>query len=181
MRKIFIDGGARLGESIEIIKNDIPEYSDFEFYLFEPNRQYYDALQDLANSNSKVNFVEGAIWDKNGESDFFIANDVWGDVGSTLHMEKKEKLDTENPLKVKTYDIVDIIGWFSEDDYIVLKLDVEGSEYDIINRLIISNKIPSIKEYLIEWHDHFYDDVNKNRHYFISEIHKQSRYKDWLY
>lgn len=181
MRKIFIDGGARLGESIDIIKNDISKYSDFEFYLFEPNSEYYSTLQNLEKSNDKVKFIEGALWDKNGESDFFIANDVWGDVGSTLHIDKKEKLDTENPLKVKTYDIVDVIGWFSEDDYIVLKLDVEGSEYDIINRLIMSNKVSNIKEYLIEWHDHFYDDVNKNKNYFINEIEKSSKYSDWLY
>jgi FkbM family methyltransferase len=181
MKKIFIDGGARLGESIDIIKNEFSKYHDFEFYLFEPNNQYRNNLENLQKNNTKVKFIEGALWDKNGKSDFFISNDIWGDVGSTLHIEKKEKLDIKNALKVTTYDIIDVIGWFSEDDYIVLKLDVEGSEYDIINRLIASNNIFKIKEYLVEWHDHFYDDVNKNKNYFINEIKKHSKYNDWLY
>lgn len=181
MRKIFIDGGARLGESIDIIKNEFFKYHDFEFYLFEPNSQYRSNLQNLEKNNNKVKFVEGALWDKNGQFDFFISTDVWGDVGSTLHIEKKEKLDAKNPLKVKTYDIFDFIEQFSEDDYIVLKLDVEGSEYDIINRLIAKNSISKIKEYLIEWHDHFYNDVNKNKNYFINEINKHSKHNYWLH
>jgi FkbM family methyltransferase len=181
MRKIFIDGGARLGESIDIIQKYMPEYIDFEFYLFEPNSEHKETLLKLSNNNDNINFINGAIWDKNDKCEFFIANDIWGDLGSTLHFNKKEKLNRDKPLIVDTYDIIDIIEQFSESDYLVLKLDVEGSEYEIINRLINTGMIRRIKEYLIEWHDNFYDDPNKKSKNYIHEIQKCSIYKSWQY
>lgn len=178
MRKIFIDGGARTGESFEIIQRDLPEYSTFEVILFEPNPIHKEPLEALAKEKN-CTFVNGAIWNATGEADFFIAVDIYGDQGSTLYSDKQERLDRENPIKVKTYDIVDILSEFTEEDYVVLKLDVEGSEYDILQRLVDTNNLSKVKEYVIEWHDQFYP--NRDRMPLISEIEKHSIYKTWMY
>lgn len=177
MRKIFIDGGARIAETFDIIKKDFPQYWDYEFILYEPNPKYTETLEILSKEKG-FKFVNGAIWDKTIKTNFYVANDVWGDVGSTIHSEKNEKLDRENPYEVQTYDIVEILNEFNNDDYIVLKLDVEGSEYDIVRRLINSNNIDLVDEYLIEWHDQFFQD---SKWPLVEEISKHKPCKDWNY
>jgi len=180
MRKIFIDGGARTAESLDIIKNDMPQYLDFEFILYEPQPKHAEFLSEMSKEK-KFEFINKAIWDKTGVYDFYIAIDIYGDQGSTLCNDKKERLDLENPVKVETVDIVDILENFSNDDYIVLKLDVEGGEYDIIQRLIDTENLHKVKEYIIEWHDQFYEHRSKRRTYFIDLINKVSSHKDWMY
>jgi FkbM family methyltransferase len=179
-RKVFIDGGARTGESFEIIQRDLPEYGDFEVILFEPNPIHREHLTALSKEKS-CKYVEGAIWDKTSTADFFIAVDIYGDQGSTLYSDKREELDRENPIQIKTYDIVDILSEFTEEDYVVLKLDVEGSEYDIIQRLIDTNNLGKVKEYLVEWHDHFYPSRDNSSSPLADEIRKVSNYRTWLY
>lgn len=180
MRKIFIDGGARTAEAFDIIAKDMPQYIDFEFILYEPHPNHTEYLENLSKEK-KFKFINGAIWDKTGVSDFFLAIDFYGDQGSTLCNDKKEKLDLENPIKVNTYDIVEILDQFNEEDYVVLKLDVEGGEYDIIQRLIDTNNIHKVKEYIIEWHDGFYEGKRKPRWGYIEEINKLSSHRDWTY
>jgi FkbM family methyltransferase len=179
-RKIFIDGGARTGELFEIIKNDMPQYSDFEFILYEPHPNHTVFLENLSKEKN-CKFVNGAISDRTDIRDFYCAIDFYGDQGSTLCSDKKEKLDLENPIKIQSYDIVEILNEFNSDDYVVLKLDVEGSEYDIIQRLIDTDNLNKVNEYIIEWHDQFYEGKRKPRWYFIDEINKHSSHRDWTY
>ena len=73
-----------------------------------------------------------AIWVEDVNKDFFISIDDWGDLGCTLLPEKTEKLDRENPVNVKCIDFAKFINSFMDDDYLVLKLDIEGAEFDLI-------------------------------------------------
>ena len=41
---------------------------------------------------------------------------------------------------------------FSVDDYVILKLDVEGAEYSILKNLLDKNKMSYINEIYLEWH-----------------------------
>lgn len=180
MKKIFIDGGARRAESLEIIAKDMPQYLNFDLILYEPNPMHKEYLEELS-AQKNFKFVNAGIWDKAGMHDFYLAIDFYGDQGSTLCIDKKEKLDLENPIKVITYDIVDILNQYSKDDYIVLKLDIEGGEYDVIQRLIDTNNIGRIKEYIIEWHEGFFEGKRKPKGYFVDIIKIHSIYKDWVY
>ena len=46
---------------------------------------------------------------------------------------------------------------FNDDDYVILKLDVEGSEYDILDQLIETKLITKINELYVEFHDGFFN------------------------
>jgi hypothetical protein len=39
---------------------------------------------------------------------------------------------------------------------IIVKLDIEGAEYEVIESLLESGAINRINELFIEWHDHFF-------------------------
>lgn len=159
MRKIFIDGGARVGESIDELLEKRPDLSGCDVYLFECNCDHHDTLKNICETNKKYNFVlrEEAIWDTEGEKDFYISVDIWGDLGCTLDPTKREKLDLESPRLVKTIRLSDFIKTFETDDYIVLKLDIEGAEYRVVSDLINSGAIEMVDELFVEWHDHFFN------------------------
>lgn len=158
MKKIFIDGGARIGESIEYLLDKRKDLEGCDVYFFECNSDHIETLYEIKKNNRKYNFHvrEEAIWIEDGIMPFYISVDKWGDLGCTLDSSKTEKLDLENPRIVKTIDISKFIDNFSDNDYLILKLDIEGSEYEVISKLIETEKIKKIKEIYIEWHDHFF-------------------------
>ena len=81
-----------------------------------------------------------------------------GGFGSSIIKEKKDRcmgqLDRKNP------DIVECVAfskWIkdncNESDNIILKMDIEGSEYDIIEKMIKEGTIKYINKLFIEWHN----------------------------
>jgi FkbM family methyltransferase len=161
MKKIFIDGGARIGESIDVLLDTREDLIGCDVYLFECNRNHIETLNEISMNNKKYNFIvrDEAIWIDDTNRDFFMSIDVWGDLGCTLLPEKTEKLDRDNPINVKCIDFAKFLNSFSNDDYIIVKLDIEGAEYDVLNHLINTNTISKIKELHVEFHDMFF---NKN-------------------
>lgn len=158
MKKIFIDGGARIGESIDVLLNKREDLKGCDVYLFECNSDHKMTLEEIAKTNNDYNFIvrNEAIWKENGEMNFFISKDIWGDLGCTLDSSKREKLDLENPRVVKTINFSEFISSFDENDYIIVKLDIEGAEYEVVESLLDSGAINRISELFIEWHDHFF-------------------------
>lgn len=164
MKKIFIDGGARIGESIEHLLIKREDLIGCDVHFFECNSDHYNTLVEIKNNNKNYNFTihTEALWIENCDLDFYISIDRWGDLGCTLHPEKKEKLDLGNPRKVKAINIVEFIDSLDNESYIILKLDVEGSEYNIIEKLISSGRINRINELFVEWHDGFFKKNSSN-------------------
>jgi hypothetical protein len=62
-------------------------------------------------------------------------------------------LDTANPARVRT---IDLSNWLRQNtrifDYVILKLDVEGAEYNILEKMIRDRTIRRINHLFIEWH-----------------------------
>ena len=103
-KKIFIDGGARIGESIEYFLDKREDLEGCDVYFFECNFDHIETLEKIKNNNKKYNFNvrEEAIWIEDSNMPFYISIDMWGDLGCTLDSDKTEKLDLENPRIVKT-------------------------------------------------------------------------------
>jgi FkbM family methyltransferase len=172
MRKVFIDGGARIGETVEMFLNTRPDLKGCDVYFFECNNDHLDVLNNIRETNQDYNFIikNEAIWIEDGESDFYISIDRWGDAGCTLDPSKREKLDMENPKRVKTINFSNFINQFSDDDHIIVKLDIEGAEYKVVNDLLNSGVITKIKELHVEWHDHFFDENSQPLKNQLSKI-----------
>lgn len=171
MRKIYIDGGARIGESLDMFLKHRKDLLGCDVHFFECNDAHLETLLKIKEENKDYNFSihSEAIWSEDGEMDFFISIDRWGDLGCTLKPEKREKLDLENPKKVKTIDFSSFLNQFNDDDYIIVKLDIEGSEYKVIERLLETKSINKINELYIEWHDIFFD---VSSHHLKNELSK---------
>lgn len=144
MRKIFIDGGGYTGSSVQKF---ISAFEGFEIFSFEPNphlKAYHDKLPNT--------LIEAAIWVEDGTIDFFL--DCADYDGSSVF---EHKMYIENKQKI-TVRCIDFSQWISQQfdprDLIILKLDIEGAEYRVLDKMIADGTIDYIDELLIEFHWH---------------------------
>jgi len=148
MRKIFIDGGANSGISIQMFLDKYPGADEFEIYSFECNPELFNELSK--KYSTRATLYQQAVFTVNTDFDFYIGNRL----SSSLRRDKiSGYLNTEAPIRVQAIDISKFISNnFSKEDYIVLKLDIEGAEYDVIPHLIETSAINYINELFGEWH-----------------------------
>lgn len=169
MKNIFLDCGGNIGQSIDLFKES-PMYSpDFIIYSFEPAPM----LSKKYRNRTDIIFSDKAVWINDSIMDFYIGQKHHG-VGSTL---KKEKFsghpDFNHPIKVHGFDFSKwIIDNFTKEDYIILKMDIEGAEYDVLEKMIIDGSINYIKKAFVEFHYNKMS-INKERHFtLINKLQK---------
>ena len=148
MRSIFLDCGAHCGCSRRKFLKDHPEFIAFSF---EPDPDFNQYCPDLINK---------AVWIENCHKTFFKFKI---DGGSSLYEDRVKILKQRKPsyffeptqMTVECFDLdLFIKDHFSTDDFIVLKLDIEGAEYEVLPHLINNGSIAAyIDELYIEWHD----------------------------
>jgi FkbM family methyltransferase len=162
MKKIFIDGGAHKGEAIEVLLDKRLDLKGCDVHFFEPNIDLIILLESIGkeNKNYNINVYHSALWKEDGEIEFLESIARWNTLASTVVSSMNEiwglKLDRDNPQKVKSVSLSNFLKQYSIDDYIVVKLDIEGSEYFVIEDLFSAGEIEKIDELYIEWHDHFF-------------------------
>ena len=100
---------------------------------------------------------------ESGQGLDFIDLDLPATGGSCVK-EIKDKLERPDHHDVKLtfpetleVEAIDFSMWirenFVEDDYIFLKMDIEGSEYKVLPKMIEDGTINYINDLIIEWHD----------------------------
>jgi len=85
-----------------------------------------------------------------GIEKFYIGH---GASSSLIHGKTRGNLDFDNPIEV---DCIDLSKWitenFDKDDYIILKMDVEGAEYKVLEKMINENTINYVNKLYVEFH-----------------------------
>lgn len=163
MKKIFIDCGSYDGCSIRKFRDLYDKDNEYTIYSFETNpylQKYYEQKYENHIHYNK------AVWIYDGIIDFFVFKHTGGstlDIKKAKHNRNKRK----KKMKIRNIDLpeekiikiecIDLSKWikdnFDKEDHIILKLDVEGSEYDILNKLFEDNIINYINQLFIEFHN----------------------------
>ena len=145
MRKIYLDLGANNGETINQFIRSVPESNEFEIFAFEPNPVFWKKLEMLGS-----NLIRKAVWTENKMINFYVGHDN----GSTVCLDKTTgDIDYDNPIKVWAIDFSEWVkNNFSKDDYIIVKMDIEGAEFEVINKLIDCETINYFNEFKVEFH-----------------------------
>ena len=58
----------------------------------------------------------------------------------------------DNIVEVEAVDICDILKKFSPDDFILMKIDIEGAEYEVCRKLLETEDIVKVNKMFVEWH-----------------------------
>ena len=150
MSKIFLDCGAHCGESILEAKRRYG--NDIKIISFEANPNLAIPLKEHFKNDPNVEIKNEAVWIENKEHTNFYLSVDWSD-GSSIYKEKKSGGISDNiSVDVPSINLANFIKKVKKDNYIILKLDVEGAEYEILNHLIEEDVIPLVNEFHGEFH-----------------------------
>lgn len=143
-KKIWIDAGAHAGEST---KKFMRQHKNYNYILFEPNP--YNNLSFPANAI----VIRKAVWIEDCVKEFYLYENDNMSEGCTLIKKKKGALDINNPIQVYCIDFSKWIETsFNKKDYIILKLDIEGAEYAVLDKMIRDGSIKYINKLYVEYH-----------------------------
>jgi FkbM family methyltransferase len=152
-RYIFIDGGAHVGESVLDFEQSklYPEHS-WEIFSFEANPEMIPYLTEnlrLIPNKPNVTVINKAMWiDDKGIDFFFGVTDLAGNVVKT-----RDSDTTRKPVHI---DSVDFGQWlkknFTQKDFILVKMDIEGAEYPILRKMLKDGSIKYVDKLYVEFH-----------------------------
>jgi FkbM family methyltransferase len=156
------------------MKKAYDKYPDFDMFVgFEPMPDLYKKTKKRFASYKKISIKRYAAGTRSEDDIKLYVNWVNEEErkigkGSSLFADK-----TSGGINKDKYVMVDVIDFseylvthFKSDDFIILKVDVEGEEYDLLEHLIKTGSISFINELYCEWHWHKIanDNINEDRH-----------------
>lgn len=162
MSNFFIDCGTQFGNGLTDICNLETITENYSIYTFEANPNTFQNIK----KSKKVRYFNVAVSDYYGFSEFnceFLDNDRGftggGSTLNNLNQWNTEKVYGTKPnykqTLVPVIDITDFINKLNPSEKsIVMKLDVEGEEYRILNKMRELDIFKYIKVLYIEFHDH---------------------------
>lgn len=160
MRKIYIDCGVWKGDSIVGFKR---YFKGYDIYGFECEPR----LKELVGRLSiRYGFkpIYKAVWIEDTDIKLYpgIRNLTQS---SSLHISKRKFIDKENPISVAAIDFSKwILDSFKKDDYIICKMNIEGSEYPVLEKMIQDGSIYYIDKLYVAWHYRKLSSISVEKH-----------------
>jgi len=147
-RHVFIDVGGNVGDSVAAFLTvgvpGVPRAGvDFDaVYVFEPNPEYAPRYERYKGKRYAFEFLAAAATAQDG----FTAFEGTGLGGSVVQTSSK-------PGATRTIDFSSwLLRTVTLDDFVVCKIDAEGSEFDIVLRMVADGTICLCDRLTIEWH-----------------------------
>jgi len=153
--KIFLDCGAWKGNSISYFLETFENAKDYQIYAFECNTDIVSKLRNNIRKNNidNVNIIEKALWDSDGVRTFKVGVNKYSESSSLLQSKRIIRHNKSNDMRV---ECINFSNWIKtnlkKDDYIICKLNIEGAEYRVLNKLIGDKTIDYINELHVAWH-----------------------------
>ena len=154
-RKVFLDLGANAGQSVDLFVESYEGSQGYEIYCFEPsagnggvNQKRLKARQRKYKKTNKIFYSQKIVWVFDGKVKFANKNNE-----SSTIMPARQNF---NKNRVEERRCINFSKWlaknFDRDDYIVLKMDIEGAEYDVLEQMFETGVIEYINEFYVDWH-----------------------------
>jgi FkbM family methyltransferase len=103
-----------------------------------------------------------------GYQDFFLPSNPKGVSGSLVH---SEVVNVDNSIKVLMKSFNDITSNFGHKLIDVVKIDIEGSEYEIIDDIINSTCV--VNQILVEFHDRLFNSGASKSKGFVEKMNQK--------
>lgn len=142
----YFDLGLYRGQELKWIVEDIfprLNITNYEAYGFEACKSYSDSLKKYFSYNDKVNILNKAISDEEGEVKLYYSPNA---LGHSIFSSK----NNVNPKKFEVVNSVKFSDWISsnvadfENSFNILKVNIEGAEWQLFNDICscgLSDKI----------------------------------------
>ena len=148
MKPIMIDGGACVGKITE-------EYTNTHtVFAFEPNSANFRALDYRYKCNNNVRLFKAALGNQSGKTSLLIPQHIADHpcVSATIIPANNLTSNLESQEDVQVIALSQFCQEHGIDSIDVLKLDIEGAEYDVLEDLFDSGLIHNINKIFVEFH-----------------------------
>lgn len=135
---IVFDLGGYKGEFTSDIYN---KYSP-TIYVFEPILSFYEIIKNKFSNNSKVNVFPYGLGSKNEQIKISLT-----DNSSSVY------IDSNQFEIIKLKSIINFINENNITSVDLIKINIEGGEYDILEELIENDMISIFKNIQVQFHD----------------------------
>ncbi len=142
-----LDAGAYKGE----FADEILKKFGSNLILYEPLETEFNYLEKKYQYNSKVELHNLAISNTDNYKFISLENN-----NSSL-----SDVEINNSIKIKCKNIINIFD--KEKSIDLIKMNIEGSEYEILNEIINKNYLTKCKYYLIQFHHKNNINLMKNK------------------
>lgn len=177
-REICIDCGGHIG-----VFTDVALHCGAIVYVFEPNKYLFAFLQNKYRDNPNVILHNQAVSNRNYQTQFLI--DEYGElsqgnriVESVNHTQKSYEVEV---IDLSQYIKEHILPKHNKISF--LKLDVEGSEFDIMESLLGQDLHKHIGYIACETHERFFSDGEEKLAKLKQSIEEKSAknvFLDWI-
>lgn len=144
----LLDLGANVGFYSRIMAK-----TKAQVHAYEPNPYAFSKLHKNLNRKKNIHLFQKAVSNRNTKMKLFLhenhkENPIKWSTGSSLDKQKANV--TNNYVDVDVVDIGDLL----EDRYKIIKIDVEGHEIEILNRIFELKLTNRFEHMFVEMHDH---------------------------
>ena len=172
----------------KVLEERIERGLETSFFAFEPQPELAGCVDAVRSRHPgvQIRFFPKAVWVNDGTMDFYLATE-WGPNhrgGSTLlagHVRNAAKVDYSRPVAV---ECIDFSRWlrhnFSRRDHLVVKMDIEGAEYPVLEKMIADGTIDSVDELIVEFHWQMNENLSRERHdALLAALDGRVRITEW--
>lgn len=174
---VFIDLGTNRGQEIDHL---LP--LGIETHSFEPHPKFAEKVRENYSNYTNLIFHEKAAWIKNENRKFYFKRGIEGNNGGATLKTTKTNINVKDFVEVQCIDLSEyILSLGKKID--VLKIDTEGSEYDILEHLIKTNAIDLVVHIFAEDHSRKMNDADFfiKKKWVLAELDKRGKsLKGWM-
>ena len=153
------------------IPNDLigRDNSDIIYYAFEPNP---DIIPFSKCPMEGVDIHNKAVWHTDGEILKFV---VYGTSAMSSSLFNTDQ--SKNCINVETIDFAKFLSeTCTKEDRVIVKLDIEGAEYEVLYKLISTGAVHLIDDLIIEFHKKGIVEFDQDKAKVVYNFFKQKEY-----
>jgi len=167
-RGLFLDLGSNIGQGYSYFsKHYTLAYFDYE--LYEPNPNCTKELKIIESTNDNVVIHQVAISSKNEDITMYgicedQKNGAYQSRGASISVHHNTAFNNANDkteIVVRAVDFSALLASKANSyDIIIVKMDIEGAEYDVLEKIIADGTVNHITSFYIEFHSRLVDPSN---------------------
>ena len=171
IHKVFLDFGGHLGESVRRFFKEVKDASFYDIWSFEPHPQNFKKMQEILSGWKNVKCCQKAVVrtanNKTHELRTLYPGTINNADGSTLLKEKTTGgIDYAKAQAVRCIDLKRVLrdGKVELGDYVVLKMNIEGGEYELMQYILDAGLMQYFNEIYVQVHKHKLDALKKQEY-----------------
>ena len=172
-KRLFIDLGANVGQAYTFFSSIYP-VRHYDYILVDPNESCVKELKTLTQ-DAHASIIHAAAWIQKGKKFFYgiSESDNLTSLGASIIEDHKTGSYDVDRGAASLVDVFDFSSFLLEKSEIyseiIVKMDIESSEYAVLEKLIQDKNIGLIDRLFVEFHSEWMKESAMKQSYLLRE------------